>query len=234
MDLSTVINALFLCVLNAFFMIAGIFLNSVVIISLWRSSQLRKKLCYFTIFVLCCFDLAVVAIAHPLQISSTISVLLGKYNGIQENIRTHISIALNGFSMFSLLVLNIERFLALTYPFFSSNISYETETYKSSVGFDDFTYESVVTISFEQHNGQNTINGQYWCIFIVVYLLKLQNVYNCELKTRKRNSCKIKSSRKKKAQVTSQTVLHLLIDSFLLFRLFVAICYISCITFNIK
>ena len=53
-------------------MVAGIFLNSVVIISLWRSSQLRKKLCYFMILVLSCFDLAVVTITHPLLIVSTI------------------------------------------------------------------------------------------------------------------------------------------------------------------
>ena len=76
MHLSTVINASFLCLFNVALMIAGIFFNSVVIISLWRSSQLRKKLCYFMILVLSCFDLAVVAILHPFHISS-ISVALG-------------------------------------------------------------------------------------------------------------------------------------------------------------
>ena len=117
MDLSTVTNAFFLCVFNVAFMIAGIFFNSVVIISLWRSSQLGKKLCYFMILVLSCFDLAVVAIVHPVQISSTISILLGKYHDIQEGVRFYIGIALNGFSMLALFVLNIERFLALKYPF---------------------------------------------------------------------------------------------------------------------
>ena len=118
MDLRTVINASFLCVFNAAFMIAGIFLNSVVIITLWRSSQLRKKLCYFTILVLSCFDLAVVAIVHPIQISSTISVVLGKFTHTQESIRFYIANTINGLSMFALLVLTIERFLALTYPYF--------------------------------------------------------------------------------------------------------------------
>ena len=118
MHLSTVTNASFLCVLNAVFMIAGIFLNSVVIITLWRSSRLRKKLCYFTILVLSCFDLAVMAIVHPIQISSTISVLLEKYNYTQEVVRFYVAIAVNSFSMFALLVLNIERFLPLTFPYF--------------------------------------------------------------------------------------------------------------------
>ena len=118
MDLSTVINALFLCLFNVALMIAGILVNSMVIISLWRSSQLRKKLCYFTILVLSCFDLAVVVIMHPIQISSTISVFVGKYNYKQEVVRLYIAKLLTTFSMFALFVLNIERFLALTYPFF--------------------------------------------------------------------------------------------------------------------
>ena len=54
---------------------------------------------------------------HPVQISSTISILLGKYHDIQEGVTFYIGIALNGFSMLALFVLNIERFLALKYPF---------------------------------------------------------------------------------------------------------------------
>ena len=118
MDLCTVINASFLCVFNAAFMIAGIFLNSVVITSLWRTPQLRKKLCYFMILLLSCVDLAVVAIMHPIQISSTISVALGKFTRTQEVTRFYIAYTINGLSMFALLVLTIERFLALTYPYF--------------------------------------------------------------------------------------------------------------------
>ena len=118
MELSTVVNTSFLCVFNVIFMITGIFLNYVVIISPWKSSQLRKKLCYFTILVLSCFDLAAVAIMHPIQISTTISIAFGKYNNMQEVIRFYLANAINGLSMFALLVLNIERFLALSYPFF--------------------------------------------------------------------------------------------------------------------
>ena len=121
MHLSTVINASFLCLFNVALMIAGIFFNSVVIISLWRSSQLRKKLCYFMILVLSCFDLAVVAILHPFHIYIINFCSSWKiYNYAQGGIIKVLLIgnALNGFSMFALLVLTVERFLALTYPFF--------------------------------------------------------------------------------------------------------------------
>ncbi len=120
MDPNSFVNALLLCFLNFSFMFAGIFLNSVVIISLWRSSQLRKKLCYFMILVLSCVDLIVVTVAHPLQIFWTIFWFM-EISDEQKSkfIGAHItSVALGGFSMFALLTLSIERFLALKYPFF--------------------------------------------------------------------------------------------------------------------
>ena len=99
-------------------MVFGIFLNSVVIISLWRSRQLRNKPCYFMILVLSCFDLAVVTITHPLLISSTIYFPREEIKRIWENGRTSIAFILNGFSMTALFTLNVERFLAITCPFF--------------------------------------------------------------------------------------------------------------------
>lgn len=114
----TLLNLLLACVLNITFMIAGIILNSVVIISLWRSEQLRRKLCYFMILVLSCFDLTVVAIIHPVITLSTIIFSLGNYNELLLQIVSYTSMLLQGFSMFALLTLNIERFLGISYPLF--------------------------------------------------------------------------------------------------------------------
>ena len=119
---STLINAVLLCLLNASFMVIGIILNSVVIISLWRSSQLRKKLCYFMIIVLSCFDLAIVTIVQPLLMLSTILWSMKIYHAEIQNTRFFTCLLLEGFSMFALLTLNIERFLALTRPFFHQTI----------------------------------------------------------------------------------------------------------------
>ena len=114
---SSLINAVFLCLLNASFMIAGVSLNFVVVISLWRSSQLRKKLCYFMILVLSCFDLTVVVVGHPLVILSTILWSMQKFDAGFEAIWKSITV-LGSFSLIALLMLNIDRFLALTFPFF--------------------------------------------------------------------------------------------------------------------
>ena len=59
------VNLIFIIVLNILFFFPGIFLNSLVIVSFWRSVQLRKKLCYFMIMILSCCDLLVVLTSHP-------------------------------------------------------------------------------------------------------------------------------------------------------------------------
>ena len=111
------INVVFLCLLNIIFMVVGIFLNSVVILSLWRSRHLRKQLCYFMILVLSCFDLAVVAVTHPFFIASTIYYSLDEINEICEDTRRFIAFVFQSSSMFALFTLNMERFVALTRPF---------------------------------------------------------------------------------------------------------------------
>ena len=130
MDINSLINVIFLCLLNTLFMIGGIVLNLVVIISLWRSTQLRRKLCYFTIFVLSCFDLAVVAIAHPILLLSTTLWSMAIYHEQIRITRIQTVSVLGGFSMFALLTLNAERFLALQYPFFhQSSVTKRKLTY---------------------------------------------------------------------------------------------------------
>ena len=108
-----------MCIINAAFMVVGIFLNSVVVISLWRSSQLRGKLCQFIILILSCFDLAVVVVTHPLLIVSSIYFSVEEeVSTIRDTVKILISFNLYGFSMTALLTLTVERFLAITCPFF--------------------------------------------------------------------------------------------------------------------
>ena len=119
MEKGLLLGFIFLCILNAAFMLVGIFLNSVVIISLWRSSQLRGKLCYFVILILSFFDLAVVVVTHPLLIVSSIYFSVEEeVSKILDTVETLIFLNLYGFSMTALLTLNVERFLATTCPFF--------------------------------------------------------------------------------------------------------------------
>ena len=114
------INLIFMFAVNVFFFFSGICLNSLVILSFWRSVQLRKKLCYFMIMVLSCCDLLTVLTNSPLLILISMSWLTGK---LDVNPRwPHISLSWTnvflGFSLFSLLVMNFDRYLATSYPIF--------------------------------------------------------------------------------------------------------------------
>ena len=117
MGLSILLNAILLCTVNTTFMIMGIFFNSIVILSFWRSRHLRSKLCYFVILVLACFDLAVVIITHPLIMLSTVAWCMRKYE-IFHKINRNTSAIFYGSSLLALLTMNVERYIALTYPYF--------------------------------------------------------------------------------------------------------------------
>ena len=114
------INLIFIFVVNIFFFFSGISLNSLVILSFWRSVQLRKKLCYFMIMVLSCCDLLAVLTNNPLMALIMMSWLTGK---LDVNARwAHVSFKspgiFLGFSYLALLLLNFDRYLATSYPIF--------------------------------------------------------------------------------------------------------------------
>ena len=114
------INLIFIFVLNIFFFFSGVCLNSVVIISFWRSVQLRKKLCYFMIMVLSCCDLVAVITNTPLTAVAAMSWLTEKFDVSSKWFRTCQKFASSffGFSLIALLVMNFDRYLATSYPLF--------------------------------------------------------------------------------------------------------------------
>ena len=120
MELSYFINLIFLLALNVLFFLSGICLNSLVIITFWRSAQLRKKLCYFMIMVLSCCDFFVILTNHPLTAVVAMFWLSGKQNEYPSWVDTFSDIAGSslGFSVFALLVMNFDRYLATYHPLF--------------------------------------------------------------------------------------------------------------------
>ena len=114
------INLIFIIALNVLFFFSGICLNSVVILSFWRSAQLRNKLCYFMIMLLSCCDLLVVLTGHPLTALIAMSFLTEKwdaYPGWAAN-SSRLATIFVGFSLLALLVMNFDRYLATYYPIF--------------------------------------------------------------------------------------------------------------------
>ena len=120
MDLNVYIQSIVLCVLNILNISAGVVLNLLVILSFWKSSpDLRKKLCYFMIMVLSCFDFLVVITTIPVVIIHLILWLDENYDALTVS-RTYekLSSLFPCFSFVVLLVLSFERYLGAYYPLF--------------------------------------------------------------------------------------------------------------------
>ena len=119
MDLNVYIQLIFLCVVNIIFTFSGIVSNTLVIASIWKSSQLRKKLCHFMIMLMSCFDLVAVLTNHPGILVYLISWLREDYDLLPKMmLYLHISGVFFGFSVRVLLAMSIERYLGAYYPIF--------------------------------------------------------------------------------------------------------------------
>ena len=165
MDPNTLFTAILLCSVNAFFMIAGVFLNSVVIISLMRSSQLRRNLGYFMILVLSCFDLAVVTFSHPALLLWIILWSVKTHYQGENAIDNWVSIVgynMAGFSMSALLTMSVERYLALKYPFFH----HTAVTKRRLLLFQAFLMVMIVSVSPLQYLHWNTFGNALTIVFI--------------------------------------------------------------------
>ena len=110
---------IFLFVVNILFFLSGICLNSLVIISFWRSALLRKKLCYFMIMVLSCCDLLAVLTNHSLTAYIVMLRLTGEENAVEVNWVSYsdtLSTGVLGLSLLALLVMSFDRYLATYHP----------------------------------------------------------------------------------------------------------------------
>ena len=108
-------NAVIVCIVNVVLTFIGITLNSVVVINLWNT-QLRKRLCYFMILILACFDLVVVVVFHPLIIFKVIFYCISM--NFEKFLWQKYIYYLFVFSLIGLLTMILERYLALVHPFF--------------------------------------------------------------------------------------------------------------------
>ena len=119
MDLKSLIHLTFLCVLNIIFFFSGVLLNTLVIITILKTTQLRKKLCHFMIMVLSCCDLLMVVIySSTFQLSFTIQFTEDNELHTKMRLYWHLFKLPTGLSMSTRIVMCIERYLGVYYPIF--------------------------------------------------------------------------------------------------------------------
>ena len=120
MELDFIISLMLVFASNVFFFFSGICLNSLVILSFWRSVQLRKKVCYFMIMVLSCNDLLAVLTNHPLLALTAMLWSTGKLDHYSSwmIISFDFTDVFLSCSFLALLVMNFDRYLATHHPLF--------------------------------------------------------------------------------------------------------------------
>ena len=108
-----------LCVLDVIFFFSGVILNTLAIITILRSTQLRKKLCHFMIMVLSCFDLLMIVVYNS-GLLLYIITWLTKNNALHARVKTYwyLTDLSSALSFLTLLVMCFERYLGVHYPIF--------------------------------------------------------------------------------------------------------------------
>jgi hypothetical protein len=112
------INHVLVIAFNAILLITTIILNAVPIITIWKSSQLNRKPCYFIILVQSFIDLAVGLVSIPLFIFYLSSFFRGKEHYCSvANLALLFTIVPAGLSAIALIALTFERYVAIVHPY---------------------------------------------------------------------------------------------------------------------
>ena len=173
------LNGIVICFVNVIFLFVGSFLNVVVVLSIWKSSQLRKKLCYFMIFILSCCDLVEVVVLHSSRIIQYILWFRQGFCTNSQNFHVfrYMSEFIYGFSLLGLFTMTLERYLGLAYPIFHKT----SVTKRRLVIFLLATQTFAVilnTITFEFK--VNTIDQPY-TVPLLPMLAFLVMIFNCKM-----------------------------------------------------
>ena len=112
------INGIVACVVNAILAITATIVNALVILTFWKSPNLRTKAPFFLIMVLSLTDFAVGVLVHPMFIVMMIRQLTGRGDCISKTIYLAATTLFPGLSGATLTVINVERYLAIAHPFF--------------------------------------------------------------------------------------------------------------------
>ena len=115
------INHIFVITFNGILIIPTILLNAIAIITIFKSSQLKSKCCYFIILVQSVIDMLVGVLGIPLFIVYLSSAVGGNRNCLAANF-AYRSIALPiGVSTITLAAMTLERYIAILHPYSYNN-----------------------------------------------------------------------------------------------------------------
>ena len=115
---SFVKSSIAVCIVVVIFGIVGTFLNTLVLFVFSKSKKMRGKNSYFFIMILSATDLVVVTSIPAVFLVNAIHEILGTPHCLYSICYNIVSKATPLLSATSLIIMNIERYLAIVHPFF--------------------------------------------------------------------------------------------------------------------
>lgn len=110
------VSQLFYCVANGVIAILTVLLNGISVLTIWKSSHLKTKLCYFLILIQSVVDLAVGAISLPFYIVRSAIELLDIANCVNAFVLQAVAYIPVGTSFTTICMLTFERYLSILHP----------------------------------------------------------------------------------------------------------------------
>ena len=110
------ISQLSYCVANSVIAILTVLLNAISVLTIWKSSHLKTKLCYFLILIQSIVDLAVGLISLPFYIVRSAIELLDIANCVDAFVLQAIAYIPVGTSFTTICMLTFERYLSILHP----------------------------------------------------------------------------------------------------------------------
>ena len=111
-----VINQIFYCFANSMLIIPTVLLNGISVLTIWKSSHLKAKFCYFLILIQSIVDLTVGLVSIPLNVARGVMELYGVADCVNAFVLQAIAYIPVGTSFMTIYLLTFERYLSILHP----------------------------------------------------------------------------------------------------------------------
>ena len=111
-----VISQTIYCLASGVLIIPTVLLNAISVLTIWKSSHLKEKICYFLILIQSVFDISVGVISVPANIALASLELRGIASCVDVVVLQAIAYIPAGISLTAICLLTFERYLSILHP----------------------------------------------------------------------------------------------------------------------